>query len=616
MVDLAPAGALEEAVAAMTATLHHRGPDGSGMFASPGVGLGHTRLAIVDLTDSGRQPMQSGRFTVVYNGELYNHLDLRRQLEAEGVRFRGRSDTETVLEALVHWGTGALARFNGMFALALWDEGKRRLVLARDRFGIKPLYWTRLPDGAVVFGSEIKALLASGRLHRRVDAAGLHEYLWFGNALGDRTLFSGIHKLLAGHFMVVEAGAVHAPQPFWHPAGVPRPSDDFEGAAMETRDRLEAAVRRHLQSDVPVGVALSGGIDSSAIAALATRHYPGRLATYSVGFDFDATGGELPKARRVAETFGTEHHELRLAGGDLAGVIETLVRSHDQPFGDAAHIALYLLARELSGKVKVVLQGDGGDEMFAGYRRYAALAHTRLWEAAARALPVLDAAAALHPMAARLGRFVRAAGEEDGALRMGLLLTQESARLPPTRLLSAAWRQAVESHDPFARYREVGAHLEELEPVQRMLHTDALILLPDIFLEKVDRPTMAHGIEVRVPFLDAELAAYAMALPAPLKVQGRSKKRLLRRALRGVVPDEVLDAPKTGFGVPYGAWLRGPLLPWMRAVLREEQGSLLDAAAVDRALGEHAAGVRDHGFVLYKVLSLALWRRHYGVDLP
>jgi len=594
----------------MATVVAHRGPDAHGTWVDGSVGLGHRRLAILDLSARGNQPMasQDGRYEIVFNGEIYNFRALRSALEARGETFTTTGDTEVVLSAFRRDGVASFSTLNGMFAIAIWDRHEERLVLARDRFGQKPLYLHRRAH-ALVFGSEIKSILATGRSPRELDWAGLHEFCWFGATLGARTLFGQIEKLLPGHHLSFDrSGATSAA--FWSIENVRTRTDSVEDATARVRDLLDRAVERHLESDVPVGVFLSGGIDSSALALLAARYRGPGLATYSVSFDFDP--GELARARVVATQAHANHHELNVRGTDIAEVVRTLIHHHDQPFGDAANIPLFLLARQLGGAVKVVLQGDGGDEIFAGYRRYNVLGFARAWQLAARIAPLRFLAG--RRSGQRLERFLRAIGSRDAGRRMALLLTEESASRSPVRLLGAAVRDQVARTDPFARYGEFDARLRDLDVVQRMLHTDASILLPDVFCEKVDRATMAQGLEVRLPFLDTELTDYVLGLPSNYKVHRLQKKWLLRRALRGTVPDEILDAPKRGFGVPYGAWLRGPLRALMEEALlhgRSAREGLVDVVACRRAIDEHVGGRLDHGFLLYKMLELALWAEEY-----
>jgi asparagine synthase (glutamine-hydrolysing) len=598
----------------MVKSLAHRGPDDSGIFRDDHVGLGHTRLSILDLTSTGHQPMQTEdhRYTLVYNGEIYNYQQLRVELLARGARFRGNSDSEVVLRAFASMGVDAFVKFNGMFALAIWDAQERRLVLARDRFGIKPYYYVS-NHGALIFGSEIKALIAGGFSTTSPDWQALHEYLYYGNSLSPGTLFDGVKKLLPGHYLIATQGS-QRDCAYWIPESV-RPIHDSNAVAERTvLQRLEKAVADHLISDVPVGVFLSGGIDSSAITVLANRHYSGRLNTYSVAFDFSPEASELDKARRLANEVGTNHHELNISPRDIAGVIEGLVTAHDEPFADPADIPLFLMCRELKGELKVILQGDGGDEVFAGYRRYNVLAHSMFWRCAARALAPLNGWLGRGPSWQRTMRFLDVMRHPDPVMRTALHMTVEDLRTPPTRILSGAALAALESTDPFRRYRQAFERFGNLDPVQRMLYIDTQILLPDTFLEKVDKPTMAHSIEVRVPMLDANLTEYVMGLPSSMKVRRFQKKYILRRALRGTVPDYVLDAPKMGLYVPMASWLRGPLAEYLKSVLLDSESlrwGVLNPTVVEQCINEHLQSRRNNWFLLYKLLLLCLWRRKY-----
>jgi asparagine synthase (glutamine-hydrolysing) len=599
----------------MNASLRHRGPDDAGVFAEGPVLLGHRRLAIIDLSPTGHQPMASpdGAAVLVYNGETYNFRELRAELEARGRRFRGSSDSEVVLAAYLEWGEACFARMNGMFALAIWDAARRRLVLARDRFGIKPLFY-RWRDGRLVFGSEIKAILEHGD-PRELNWAFLHEYLYYGNSLGEESAFAGIRKVLPGHFLRFDAEGM-TQRAYWRPEDLAERSGSFAELRDGTRTLLERAVARHLIADVPVAVFLSGGIDSSAVTVLAARHYAGKLKTFSVGFDFSPVD-ERPVARRLAAEAGTEHHEILVTTDQLEDVIESLVRSHDEPFADAANVPLVLLCRQLRGMgVKVALQGDGGDEIFAGYRRYNVLSHEWLWRLLAR--PGLLASAWLPdaPRTFRLQRFLRAMVDRDPAVRLALLMTVEDRASRPERILSAEARREIEGSDAFRAYRQVVAALGERDAVQRSLLADCKLLLPDVFLPKVDRATMSESIETRVPFLDAELADWVIPIRSSVKVKRLRKKHLLRAALRGTVPDWILDRPKHGFGVPYSDWLRGRLRGYARSVLLDRavaSSHLFDRRELERALAEHERSERDHGFLLYKALNLALWVDAYGV---
>lgn len=598
----------------MVHSIRHRGPDDAGVYTSGPVGLGHARLSIIDLSHSGHQPMisQDGNTVLAYNGELYNHPDLRQQLVGKGYRFGGHSDTETLLNAWLEWGKDAFNKLEGMFAFALWDGQRQELHLVRDRFGIKPLYYYPLSSG-IVFGSEVKSMLASGRMQREMDLETLTEYLHYGTGLGERSLFKGVKKLLPGHCLTIGRDFSRMTQ-YVSILDVVEYSGSQAQAIEGVRERIDEAVKSHLIGDVPVGVFLSGGIDSSSITALASRHYQGRLSTYSVGFDFDEGVTELAKAKRVAARFGTDHHELHIQGKNLPDVIERLVRSHDEPFGDMADVPLYLICEQLKGAVKVILQGDGGDEIFGGYRSYNVLSIEHLWHWASKVIWACRGMFPKSPAYFRYMRFFQAMAQDNPAMRMALLMTEEPLDSPPTRVLSVEMRSKLQNYDPYSRYQHFYDRLKHLDAVQRMLFTDCCVILPDIFLEKVDKSTMAHGIEVRVPMLDTRLAHYVMGLPSTMKIKHGQKKWILRQAMRNIVPDDILDAPKTGFGVPYAHWLRTSLAEYMRSVLFDPsivQWGLFDHQALHKCVNEHLEGKRNNGFLLYKLLNLALWYQFY-----
>ncbi len=600
----------------MVETLRHRGPDDSGIEVSGPIGLGHTRLSIIDLSPAGHQPMVSecGRYTLVYNGEVYNFPELRRHLKTEGIKFKSKSDTEVVLECYVRWGKNCFAMFNGMFAIAIWDSEVKKLILSRDRFGIKPLYYYRLPSG-VVFGSEIKSLLASRYVRRDLKWEALHEYLYYGYILGSNSFFDGVERLRPGHILSISEKGIHKSS-YYSFYDIEVEDCDIREAIHGVREQFSKAVSDHLISDVPVGVFLSGGIDSSAITAVATKYCSGRLKTFSVGFDCVYGMNELPKARLIAKQFGTDHHEIQVKAQDAPRVIESLVRCHDEPFADSANIPLYMLCEQLSGSIKVVLQGDGGDEIFAGYRRYNVLAHENFWRFVSRFRPFL---AVLPFRGVKYFRLMRQLGTmipSYPAMRMAFLMTNEMYDFSPTRILAKNAREQTERSDPFNEYKQVYSRLACLDPVQRMLYSDCMNVLPNKFLEKVDRATMAHGIEVRVPFLDSNLTAYVLSLPASVKVRGMKKKWILRKALQGILPDNILNGKKTGFGVPIGYWLKESLADYMKSIITSsaiKNSQLFDCREVTKCMDEHISGRRDHGTLLYKLLNLALWYETYMI---
>ena len=612
------ANAHADIVRRMTQSLSHRGPDDCGLHVTGSIGLGHTRLSIIDLSAAGRQPMHSedGRCTLSYNGEVYNFSELRNTLEAKGHRFRGKSDTEVVLRSYIEWGTDCFRRFEGMFALALWDEAQQRLLLARDCFGIKPLYYYD-SGAAIFFGSEIKALLASKAVTPRINWAGVHEYLCFGAALGANTTYDGFHKLLPGHLLSADADGVKITQYASMFEATPV-ADDLASAETKVRTLLGRAVKDHLASDVPVGVFLSAGIDSSAITAFASQQYPGQLTTYTAGFDFDWEASELAGARQVAERFGTDHHELHIGGEKVAPLIERLVRCHDGPFGNPANIPLYLLCEAVGGRHKVILTGEGGDELFGGYRTYWLAALQRLTPSLLRAGRRLGHVERLVPRRWGMAKPLR---HLRILTRLGMDPSQDMALLrsvdsPVAAPFAGPAQAMLQASDPFQRYREHFHRFANLDPAQRMMRTDCGIRLTDLYFEKADRASMAHGIEVRVPLVDRQLAAYAMGLPAAYKVRGRTGKLILRRSLRGLVPDAVLDRPKTGFSVPLHHWLRTSLVDYLRSVLFDEatlRTGLFDRVAMERMVHEHERGQRNHGQLLHHLLNLALWLNAYRV---
>lgn len=584
--------------------------------------LGHTRLSILDLTTAGRQPMQSsdGRFVITYNGELYNFRQLASENGIEGLR--SRSDTEVLLRLFAKFGVDALKKLNGMFAFGVYDAQARRFWLVRDRLGIKPLYY-KLDANCLIFSSEIKGILPFDRDRPTCEIAALHEWLYYGNPLGGRTLYRGIRQLLPGHFLEVHLNTFqHEVRAYWSledqvkdAGSVPM---DNQLAITNTRALLEQAVRRQLVSDVPVGVFLSGGIDSSAIVAFASRHYEKRLMTYSAGFDFVRGDGELPRARRIAAHFGTEHHELHITGESVGDAIEKLVQHHDAPFSDAANIPLYLMASKISGHTRVVLQGDGGDELFGGYRRYSTVSHYRLLRSVARALRYfLD----LGPDTAfvhRAQRYLRAFASEDFATSMALLLTPEDRSFPPSAIFAGPMRRSVEQYDPFIRHRECQLAFDNHDAGNQMSFIDLLITLPDTFLEKVDRSTMAASLEVRVPFLDNDLVDFAVRLPARSKIPYGQKKWLLKAALKGIVPAEVLNGPKTGLEVPFGKWLQGALRPLLMDHLSsfaQRYPGVLDVAHVRRLLARTGVSQRDDSFLLWKVLNFMIWANNTNIEI-
>lgn len=600
------------ALNAMTDTLKLRGPDAAGQLIDPPLALGHRRLSILDPTPTGSQPMRlsSGGPVITYNGECFNFKPLRRELERLGCDFRSTSDTEVILHLYERQGLDGLRKLEGIFALALWDPNEQRLVLMRDRLGVKPLYYGDCRFG-LAFGSEIKAVLAAGGVNTELDDQAFSEFLWFGNTFEDRTFFRGVRSIEPGHWMIIESG-IRRLEPWWLIEDwirQPSLSDSRTDSISKIRAAIDEAVDRQLVADVPVALFLSGGLDSSSIAAAAARPPNHAPVSYAAGFDFDGGINELSKAKAVAAHLGLDHNEMYILGEDLPDVLRTLAIAHDEPFADAANIPLYLMCSQLQGYAKVVLQGDGGDEMFGGYRRYGMLRHAR-WFRDWMTLFVRPLRAC-GSVGRRTARLVEALTTGDAGLRMALLLTTETVGQPPELVLTDERRRRLdETTDPFLAYRNAATRFAQFEPVQQMLLTDLTVQLPSQFLTKVDRASMAAGVEARVPLLDERVAEIAVGMNSKWKVRGRRNKIVLRKSQRGRLTKATINGSKTGFGVPYEYWLRTSLHEFTRNSILDPAFTTafsLKPAAVKSLLDEHRNGVAERGFLLWKLLQLALW---------
>jgi asparagine synthase (glutamine-hydrolysing) len=610
------------ALAPMLACIRHRGPDDEGLFNGPGVVLGHRRLSIIDVA-GGHQPLHGAREStvLVVNGEVYNFRALRDELRAAGHVFRSRSDSEVLAHAYDAWGLGFLDRVDGMFALALWDGERRRLVLARDRMGEKPLFWAERA-GRVLFASELSALLAHPDVEPAIDPDALRAYLALEYVPSPACIIAGVRKLEPGTALVVENGAVRQHR-YWRldangagVAGRNGGTADFGEAAARLRTLLEGSVEQRLVSDVPLGVFLSGGLDSSAVAALAARHGP--LDTFSIGFR-EASFDESRHARSVAERIGSRHHEHIFEAAAMADLVPRLGRTLDEPIGDASILPTMLLSAFARRSVTVALGGDGGDELFAGYPMHQAHRLAPLARMLRPALPLARAAAARMPVAHgnfTLGfkavTFLRGAGERpplNHALWMSSFSAAESAALLSPDLLARA------SADPFAAVHAAWARSAGAQPIARAAHLDAVTYLPDDILVKVDRASMAVALEVRAPFLARDVVEFAFSLPDAFRMRGFTGKRVLRAAVADLLPAEILARPKKGFGVPIAAWLAGPLRDLAHDTLSERalaDGGLFRPAAVARLLAEHERGRADHRKPLWTLLVFELWRRAHG----
>jgi len=613
-------------VEAMTDVLAHRGPDGSGIWIAPGVGLGHRRLSIIDLSDAAAQPMLTpdGRVAITYNGEIYNFREVRAELEAKGHRFRTESDTEVILAAWRQWGPEALARLNGMFAIALYDAGEDALFLARDRLGVKPLFYAELSDGALIFASELKGLLAHPLLRRTPSAQAIEDFLAYGYVPDDASIVEGVRKLPAGHYLHIRRGRpVPRPVQWWDvdfSNPVRRPLKALEEEMVE---RLGAAVRSRMVADVPLGAFLSGGVDSSAVVAFMAEASRGAVETCAIGFD-EADHDETRYAARVAELFATNHRS-RIVAADDFGLIDTLADAFDEPFADASALATYRVAELAREKVKVALSGDGADEAFAGYRRYRLFAAE---ERARRLLPgplgrAVGALGGLYPKldwaprALRAKTTLQALGQSSGeAYAQGVGVTPPALR----RLVLTA---PLHGHVAEVRYVAAMESAPARDALSRAQYADLKIWLPGDILTKVDRTSMAVSLEAREPLLDHRLVEFAARLPAAMRLRGGAGKWLMKRALASRLPAEILHRRKMGFVTPVSAWFRGPLAREAAAIAR---GSALaetgwfDAEAIAGLAAAHRSGRSDHGRLLWQLLMLEKsLRRLFGlgrVSLP
>ncbi|MFI5324719.1 MAG: asparagine synthase (glutamine-hydrolyzing) [Candidatus Rokuibacteriota bacterium] len=598
----------------MTDILAHRGPDGDGFHVEGPVGLGHRRLAIIDLS-TGDQPMASadGSAWIIYNGEIYNYRELRQELIARGFTFRTTSDTEVVLTAYLAWGPECVRRLRGMFAFAIWDERARRLFLARDRVGIKPLVYAW--DGRTLrFASELKAILEDPAVPRELDWEAVRDYFTYHYIPAPRTIFQGIRKLPPASYLVCSLdGSEPEITTYWDLHMVPESRSSETEWALELDHLLHEAVRLHMVSDVPVGAFLSGGIDSSSVVACMARASSTPVKTFSIGFD-DQDFDELRYARLVAARHGTEHFEMVLKP-DVMSVLPRLSWQLDEPFADASAVPTYCVSKITRDHVTVALSGDGGDESFAGYRRYAEA--VRMHERMDRGpltwvKPLLRWAGARRAPGARGREFLQAAGLPaiDRYIRMLTYQTPEALG----GLLTEEAAGRVDLGAPLRALRAVAAGSGSEDYVSTLQYLDVHHYLPEDILAKVDRTSMLSSLESRVPLLDHVVMEHAARMPSGLKLRDGHGKHILKEAMRAHLPAEILTRPKMGFGVPLAGWFRGELRDFARDVLtdpRARQRGIVRPEAVARLLETHLEGSRDHSARLWALMSFELWCRNW-----
>lgn len=603
----------------MTLAMVHRGPDGQGLWVDQCVALGHRRLSIIDL-HTGDQPMSdpSGRVTVAFNGEIYNFKDIRAVLEGHGCTFRTSSDTEVILHAWMVWGPECLARFEGMFAFALWDARERTLFCARDRFGKKPFFYT-VQGGRFVFASELTALRRFPGLTCTVEPSTLMRYLAYEYMPTPQSAFREVHKLPPAHYLLVRNGELRLER-YWDMPVPEAPRASEAELAEEFRALLDQAVRRRMISDVPLGVFLSGGIDSSIVAGLMAAHAP-RIKTFSIGFE-EASYDESPYARLVAEHYGTDHHERILSAADCARILPTVVSRLDEPMADASVAPTYLLSEVTREKVTVALGGDGSDELLAGYEHYIGF---KLAEWYGR-LPGALRKGAIEPLTRLLPASAgyinpRLAVETflHGAYTPAWQRVQTMLTAFTPEMQRTLWRDDVPGVDKgflaperlFAPTREHYEHWPQgPEPLARAFHVYVRQFLLDDILMKVDRCSMMHSLEVRAPFLDRDVAEFAARLPVNLKLRGFQRKYLLKKACADVLPRAILTRNKRGFQIPVATWLRGQLRPLVEELLGEDflrRQGIFHAPAVRHMVEEHVSGRKDLRKPLWTLLVLQLW---------
>ena len=612
----------------MNESQHHRGPDEGGIHIEPGIGLGHRRLSIIDLA-SGQQPLfnEDGSVVVVYNGEIYNFPELVDELTSFGHRFRTHCDTEVIVHAWEQWGEACVTRFRGMFAFALWDRNKKTLFLARDRLGIKPLFFAELTDGDVIFASELKALLEHPRLPREIDPCAVEEYFTFGYVPDPKTIYKHVSKLAPGHTLTIRISGRMPPQKqYWDAPFKPIAAGDEAATSSELVDRLREAVRIRMVAEVPLGAFLSGGVDSSAVVALMAELSPEEaINTCSIGFG-DPKFNETEFAQLVADRFRT-NHQVEQVDPDDYDLIDRLAYMYDEPYADSSAIPTYRVCELARRRVTVALSGDGGDENFAGYRRY----RWHMFEERIRSLlpyaarkPLFGLLGAVYPKMDWAPRIFRAkstfqamARDSVGAYLHSISFVNDTQR---RQLFSDRLRldlQGYQSVEVFKRYAERAPTDHPLSLVQ---YLDLKTYLPGDILTKVDRASMIHSLEVRVPLLDHKFVEWVSGLPPAMKLKGGAGKHIFKRSLEPHLPRDVLYRDKMGFAVPLASWFRGPLRTRVREALLGDTLSdtgLFNRNTIERMLNEHSSGVREHSTVLWTLLMFEAFMRithRQGVD--
>lgn len=605
----------EAVIRRMTASLTHRGPDQQGCFSTPDIALGAVRLQVID-PDGGEQPIctEDGQHVIVYNGEIYNFLELRRELEALGHRFRSSCDTEVALRAFVQWDTACFGRFRGMFALAIWSAREKRLVLARDRMGIKPLYISRIGPN-LIFGSELKALFAHPRVTRRLDHAALQDFLSLNYVPAPRTLVEGIEKLPSGHFLEWRDGQ-QTLTAYWTLAMKPDETMREEAAVEELDGLLRTCVRDHLVSDVPLGLWASGGLDSSALLHYAAEQTSRPVKTFSIAFESKSCD-ERVWFRDVSRLYGTEHHEFELnRASEVTSAIEDFAFYSDEPGADAGALPVWFLSKMSRRHVTVALSGEGGDELFGGYMTYRADELAR----PLRKIPAFLRRAALRTAHTVLPVSDAKIGFEYKVKRFleGSLLPPDEAHLFWNGAFSRAQKQALLPDVHPQNLRHLFAGLPRQGALNRYLLLDQKYYLQDNLLAKVDRMSMAHSLEVRPPLLDHRIVEFAARLPERLKMQGEQQKLILKKTMQGKLPGSILNRSKRGLDIPAHEWFRGPLLPLLHDTVNSDVlrlTALFDPDATAQLIRHHTEKRINAGYQLWGLLTLFLWLKRWNIEV-
>ena len=609
-----------DSIRAMCKTVVHRGPDDEGVYTAPHIGMGQRRLSIIDLTPGACPPLSNEDRTVwlVFNGEIYNFQELRKKLRERGHRFATNSDTEVIIHLYEDEGVGCLRKLKGMFAFALWDKSRETLFCARDRMGEKPFCYTVTPK-SFIFGSEIKAITADPDVHVSPDYHAIDQYLTYQFVPSPLTAFDGIKRLRPGEYLTCDLKGNVKTQSYWEPPLSRKTSAHQKEIEAELLQRLRDSVRMRMISDMPLGAFLSGGIDSATIVALMAQESAQPVKTFSIGFEEEAFN-ELPYARLLAERYGTEHHEL-IVKPNAAEVLPLLVRHYNEPFADSSALPTYYVSRMTRRHVTVALSGDGGDESFAGYDNYAAILGWNKWDVWPLLLRKMIAEGGRKLLnsfphdnnAARLRRgfaMVGAANVKDRRLQFGTILKPEEKRLAYTPLFRNLISRPPVPKDPLAAY----SWEEGMDDLDWLMRHDQNFYLPDCLMVKTDIASMANSLEVRCPFLDHEFVEFAATIPSRLKRDATGGKIIFKNAVKGLLPNEILNKPKTGFGFPIAKWFRSDLAPMLKKTLLDETSArrgLFEQHLLQKMVSEHIEGRRDWSNRLWAFLFLELWFREF-----